>query len=92
MTKAEMIDRVYEKIGLPRRIVADVVEATLDCMRDALANEGKLKIVRFGVFKEREKNARMGRNPKTGVAVEIPPHKTVLFRASPYLKEAVNKS
>lgn len=91
ITRADLAEAVYEEVGLSRNESADLVKSVLDEMTQALLDEGKVKISSFGTFSVREKSARVGRNPKTGVEAEIPPRSVVVFRASNTLKDRVNK-
>lgn len=91
ITRADLAEAVYEEVGLSRNESSDLVKSVLDVMTEALMDEGKVKVSSFGTFTVREKSARVGRNPKTGVEAPIPPRKVVVFRASHTLKERVNK-
>jgi integration host factor subunit alpha len=62
----------------------------LDLMSDAIVNDGALKLSGFGSFAVREKNERIGRNPKTGKEAVITPRKVVTFKASHVLKDEMN--
>ncbi len=90
MTRADLADAVYEQVGLSRVESSDLVDAVIDEMEDAIVSEGVLKISSFGTFTVREKRARVGRNPKTGVEVTITPRKVVTYKASHVLKEKMN--
>ena len=90
VTRADLAESVYEKVGLSRSECGDLVEQILQEMSDSLVNEGALKLSSFGSFIVRQKNERIGRNPKTGVEVPITPRKVVVFKASHVLKDKVN--
>jgi integration host factor subunit alpha len=90
LTRADLADAVYEAVGLSRVESADLVDAFVDEMANAIVDEGVLKISSFGTFSVRQKKARVGRNPKTGVEVTITPRKVVTYKASHVLKESMN--
>jgi integration host factor subunit alpha len=70
MTKADIVDIVSNKLGCTKDDAYDLVELTLETLKDAIAREGLVKISGFGNFVVKQKAARKGRNPQTGV---IPP-------------------
>ncbi len=90
MIKADLVTIIYERIGFSRNEAAEVVEATLNVLKEALFRGEKVQIVGFGTFAVRQKNVRLGRNPKTGEEITIPPRKVLTFRPSKILKDAVN--
>jgi integration host factor subunit alpha len=90
VTRADLADAVYEVVGLSRVESSDLVDAFVDEMANAIVNEGVLKISSFGTFSVRQKKARVGRNPKTGIEVTITPRKVVTYKASHVLKERMN--
>lgn len=90
MTKAEIVDAVFERVGLPKKDTASVVEQVLDCVRETVARGETVKISQFGNFTVRRKGSRVGRNPKTGVEIEIPPRKVLVFRPSQILRARLN--
>ena len=91
LTRADLAEAVYEEVGLSRNESADLVEAVLNEMSDALVEGDNVKISSFGSFSVRQKGERIGRNPKTGVEVPIKPRKVLVFRASHVLKDLINK-
>ena len=91
MTKAEIIDAVYEKVGgFSKKEAAEVVEAVFDTMKDVLAEGEKIKISGFGNFDVRQKKERTGRNPQTGEVIQISARRVLTFKASQVLKDALN--
>jgi integration host factor subunit alpha len=92
ITRADLAEAVYEEVGLSRNESADLVEAVLDEVSNALLRGENVKISSFGSFSIREKGERVGRNPKTGVEVPILPRKVLVFRASHVLKDRINSS
>ena len=92
MTKADLVDSIYEKIGFSKKEAADLVELIFDTMKDRLEQGDKIKISGFGNFVVREKKSRMGRNPQTGEAIEISARKVLTFKPSQVLRADVNSS
>lgn len=91
MTKAEIIDQVYEKVGgFSKKEAAEVVEAVFDTMKDVLAEGDKVKISGFGNFVVREKKQRIGRNPQTGEPIPISARRVLTFKPSQVLKQVLN--
>lgn len=91
MTKADLIEAVYEKIGMSKKESAELVEMIFDAMKNTLSKGEKIKISGFGNFVIREKRARMGRNPQTGQSMEISARRVLTFRPSQVLKSDLNK-
>lgn len=91
LTRADLADRVYEEVGLSRNESAELVEQVIDEVIETLARGEHVKISSFASFNVRQKNERIGRNPKTGEEVPIKPRKVISFKASQTLKEAVAK-
>lgn len=91
MTKAEIIDSVYEKVGgFSKKEASELVEAVFDAMKDVLAEGEKIKISGFGNFVVRSKNQRMGRNPRTGSPIPISARRVLTFKPSQVLKSILN--
>ena len=91
MTKAEIVEKIYEKVGFSRRESAEIVETALEIMKEALAEGEKIKISGFGHFNVRRKHERIGRNPHTGEGIKITARRVITFKASQILKNAVNR-
>ena len=91
MTKAEIVESVYTKIGFSKKESSDIVELIFDCLKKTLEKGEKIKISGFGNFVVREKRRRMGRNPQTGQSIEITARRVLTFRPSQVLKAAINK-
>ena len=89
LTRADLAETINRKMGLSRAESLDLVEQVLDKMTDALVRGENVKISGFGSFVLRDKNERIGRNPKTGVEVPITPRRVMTFRASQLLKDRV---
>ena len=91
MTKAEIIDAVYEKVGgFSKKEAAEIVEAVFDVMKEVLADGAKIKISGFGNFVVREKAERVGRNPQTGEPIPISARRVLTFKPSQVLKGILN--
>jgi integration host factor subunit alpha len=86
----ELSEAVFAAVGLSRNESADLVEAVLGHMSDALVAGESVKISSFGTFSVRSKSARIGRNPKTGEEVPIEPRRVLTFRPSHIMKERVD--
>jgi len=90
MTKADLIEAVYSKVGISKKESADLVEMLFDTMKETLSKGEKIKISGFGNFLVREKRSRMGRNPQTGETMEISARRVLTFRPSQVLKADLN--
>ncbi len=90
ITRAQLGEAVYQEVGLSRNESAELLEAVLSQISDALAQGETVKISSFGTFSVRQKGQRIGRNPKTGEEVPILPRKVLVFRPSQVLKNRVN--
>jgi integration host factor subunit alpha len=89
LTRMDLSEAVFREVGLSRNESAELVETVLNLMSDALVQGQQVKISSFGTFSVREKNARIGRNPKTGEEVPITPRRVLTFRPSHLMKERV---
>ena len=89
LTRADLAETINRKMGLSRSESLDLVELILDHMCDALAKGENVKVSGFGSFVLRDKNERIGRNPKSGVEVPISPRRVMTFRASQLLIERI---
>jgi integration host factor subunit alpha len=90
MTKIDIIQNVYDKLGFSKKDAAQIVESVFDIMKDRLEKGEKIKISGFGNFLVKEKKARRGRNPQTGSEIEISPRKVLTFKSSQVLRKALN--
>lgn len=91
MTKADLADRIYEKIGLPKKEATAIVETLFDSMKNILSEGESIKITGFGTFLVRKKGERKGRNPKTGEELKIEQRVVVTFKPSLQFKSLVEK-
>jgi len=92
LTRAAIAEAINRRLGLSRAESLQMVESILGHVSEALASGENVKISGFGTFLLRDKNERVGRNPKTGVEVPITPRRVLTFRASQLLKERVASS
>jgi integration host factor subunit alpha len=90
VTRADLCEAVYQKIGLSRTESSKLVESVLDEICDAVARGENVKLSSFGSFVVRDKGERIGRNPKTGVEVPIEPRRVMVFKPSNVLKARIN--
>jgi len=90
LTRADLAEAVYQKVGLPRNESADLVEVVLKEISGSLEKGDSVKLSSFGSFGIREKGERVGRNPKTGQEVPITPRRVLVFRASNIMKSRIN--
>jgi integration host factor subunit alpha len=91
MTKADLVEVIFEKVGLSKKEAQNIVEIIFDSIKDSFREGESVKISGFGTFNVRQKRSRRGRNPKTGEELEITPRKVLTFRASNQLKSAIEK-
>ncbi|MEM6901343.1 MAG: integration host factor subunit alpha [Pseudomonadota bacterium] len=91
LTRAEVTDALVQEVGLTRQECSDLLDRTIEMIGDALQEQGVVKLSRFGNFVVREKSAREGRNPKTGIGAEISARRVATFRSSPMLKARVDQ-
>ncbi len=92
MTKADLVNIVTEKANLQHKQSEMVVNLVFDMMCDALKRDDRIEIRGFGSFVNRSYGAYMGRNPKTGQVVQVPPKRVPFFKVGKELKEKVDKS
>jgi integration host factor subunit alpha len=91
VTKADIVERLYERAGIAKHDAGEIVEAIFMIVKTRLEQGEKIKLSGFGNFEVRTKRARRGRNPQTGDAITISGRRILTFKASPLLKEAINK-
>ena len=90
MTKAELIDEVSRVVEMTRKDSEVIVEAIFDSIVRSLRTGDKIEIRGFGSFRTRQRQPRVGRNPKTGTRVEVPSKRIPYFKPSKELKDLVN--
>ena len=91
MTKAELVEMIYERVGFSKKESAELVETIFEVIKDALVAGEKVKFSGFGNFVVREKNARKGRNPQTGDEIQLSARRVLTFKPSLVLKNALNE-
>jgi integration host factor subunit alpha len=89
LTRMDLSESVFREVGLSRNESADLVESVLEKISASLVSGEQVKISSFGTFSIRQKNARVGRNPKTGEEAPIPPRRVLTFRPSHLMKDRV---
>lgn len=88
MTKRDIILKISEITGVKQILVKEIVHKTFDVMSDALKNGQRIEIRNFGIFYQKKRKKRIGRNPKTGQVVPIPERNTVAFKPGLEIKKA----
>jgi integration host factor subunit beta len=92
VTKADLVEEVIRATDLPRKESEAIVETIFDSIIQALQTGDKIEIRGFGSFRTRQRRGRVGRNPKTGEKVEVPPKRIPFFKPSKELKDFVNSN
>ncbi len=90
VTKADIVEKVYEKIGFSKKEASELVEMVFNSLKKTLQNGEKVKISGFGNFLVRGKSERIGRNPQTGEQIKISARRVLTFRPSQVLKAMLN--
>lgn len=90
LTKADIVDNIYEQTNRNRIEVKDQVESLLSIMKEAIRKDYSLLISGFGKFEAYEKQARKGRNPQTNETITLPARKVVVFRISRKFRSEIN--
>ena len=90
VTKADIVESVYQKIGFSKKEASELVEMVFDQLKNTLCVGEKVKISGFGNFVVREKKERVGRNPQTGEQIKISARRVLTFRPSQVLKAILN--
>ena len=91
MTKAEIVQALYTKVGgFSRKESADLVDLVFEMIKDTLGRGEKIKVSGFGNFVLRDKRQRPGRNPQTGQPIKITERRVLTFKASQILKQVLN--
>lgn len=92
MTKADLVDIIFGKVGLSKIESQNIIEMIFDTIRQTLVEGESVKVSGFGTFNVKKKNARRGRNPKTGDELQITPRRVITFRASNHFKDLIEKT
>jgi integration host factor subunit alpha len=91
MTKGDIVERIYEKVGFSKKEATDVVESIFTLIKGRLEQGEKVKISGFGNFVVNTKRPRKGRNPQTGDEITISGRRVLTFKASHVLKKSMNQ-
>jgi integration host factor subunit alpha len=91
MTKADLADLIHEKLSCQKKEAVELLDLTLDILKEAIATEGHVKISGFGNFVVKKKADRTGRNPQTGESITISSRKVLTFKSSVILKNRINQ-
>jgi integration host factor subunit alpha len=91
MTKAEIVEQIYEQVGFSKKESAELVEKVFETIKETLARGEKVKISGFGNFVVRAKNSRKGRNPQTGEEILLEARRVLTFKPSLVLKNILNE-
>jgi integration host factor subunit alpha len=89
MTKADLVEIVFEKVGLSKKEAQDIIEIIFDTVKNSFVEGESVKIPGFGTFNVRKKAARRGRNPQTGEELIISPRRVLTFKASNQFKASI---
>lgn len=90
MTKSDLVDALISKNRLPATHTRMLVDILLESLMDAMAESGRVELRGFGSFGVRQRRARVGRNPRTGRRVQVPPKRVPYFKPGRNLKNALN--
>jgi integration host factor subunit alpha len=90
LTRKDLARAINEKLGFSKQSSGELVDHVFDSMKSRLLKEDAIKLVQFGTFNIRKKNARVGRNPRTGDTMEICRRSMVSFKPSKGLRERIN--
>lgn len=90
LTKADIVERVYSKIGFSKKEASELVELVFGTLKNSLNDGEKVKISGFGNFEVRQKDSRIGRNPQTGDQITIDARRVLSFKPSQVLKDMIN--
>ncbi len=92
MTKADIVETIYEKVGLSKRESVQMVDMIFAIIKDKLENGESVKLSGFGSFTVRDKKSRRGRNPQTGEEITISARRVLSFKPSNVLRMRINES
>ena len=92
LTRQDISEALYRHIGLSKHESAQMLESVLEQICVALINGESVKLSSFGTFHSRQKQERIGRNPKTGVTATINARRVISFKPSKLMKERINKT
>lgn len=89
MTKKDIVRTIAEATGLPHKEARNLVQTTFDALVDTLVKEGRIELRNFGVFQIKQREARVGRNPRTGETVPVMPKRVVVFKPGKQMEARV---
>ncbi len=89
MTKKDIVRTIAEATGLPHKEARQLVQTTFDTLVDTLVREGRIELRNFGVFEIKQRKARIGRNPRTGVEVPVMARRVVVFKPGKQMEAKV---
>lgn len=92
VTRSDVVDAIYSEIGLSRKDSSDILDMVIYEIVKELSSGNDVKLSTFGTFSLHDKTARVGRNPKTGVAADITPRRVISFKASQILRKHLNRN
>jgi len=92
VTKADIAERIQNKLGLTKKDSLDMLESVLSLMKETLESGEKIKVAGFGNFEIKQKKDRKGRNPQTSETITIEARRVLTFKPSTVLKQAINKN
>lgn len=90
LTKADIVEKIYLKMGFPKAKSSQIIEALIESIKDCLTSGDDVMVSGFGKFCVKEKHARKGRNPATGESALLPARRVVTFKCSGCLRDRVN--
>ena len=91
LTKKDLVNLVYMQLGFSKQISENLIEDFFSTIASNIKMEKKLKLSKFGTFSIRQKNSRIGRNPKTLEIKEVSSRKVITFKPSKFLSRKINK-
>ena len=91
MNRTELVAAIAEKTGVSQKDTKKILEAFLNVVQEELVEGNKVQLIGFGTFETRKREARMGKNPLTGEAMEIKASVVPVFKAGKAFKQAVHK-
>lgn len=92
MTKKDIVRTIAEELDLPQKEARDLVQKTFDVLVDTLVREGRIELRNFGVFQIKQREARIGRNPRTGEEVPVMPKRVVVFKPGKRMEAKVQEA
>lgn len=92
MTKIDIVEKIHNELGFPKKESSDLLESVFSIMKDTLSSGESLMISGFGSFVVKQKNDRRGRNPQTGEAITIESRRILAYKVSSVLKNRINET